>query len=290
MKAKTIRRVLDAKIKDWVASIDDPAVAEIVRKNAIITGGAIASMLLQERVNDYDVYFRTQDAAAKVAQYYVNKYIESAKPAIVPEVRVTADRVKIMVKSAGIASEEVSDSNYKYFEMLPEDNIESAEYVDPTEDTGAKYRPVFMSSNAITLSNKIQVVLRFFGSPDEIHENYDFAHCTSWWSSWDGKLELRPAAMEALLARELRYQGSKYPLCSIIRTRKFIKRGFSINAGQYLKMCMQLGELNLKDVNVLEDQLTGVDVAYFHQIISYLRDAKKDFNAAYICEIIDKIF
>ena len=299
MKAKTIRRVLEAKVKDWVGSIDDPAVAKAVKENSIITGGAIASMLLQERVNDYDVYFKTETAARVVAKYYVDKYVAAHSPKIVPEVKVLDGRIQIVVKSSGMASEETDDSSYKYFEQLPEDNIESEEYVDPVEanleeavegDDGEKYRPVFMSSNAITLSNKIQIIIRFYGSPDEIHANYDFAHCTSWWSSWDGHLELRPAAMEALLARELRYQGSKYPLCSIIRTRKFIKRGFSINAGQYLKMCMQLSELNLTDVKVLEDQLTGVDVAYFYQVIAYLRDSKKAFDAAYICEIVDKIF
>lgn len=299
MKAKTIRKILAAKVADWVEYIDDKDIVKTIQENTIITGGSIASMLLREHVNDYDVYFRTSDAAKRVAEYYVKKYNEAKNPSIKPEVQVLDDRIRIVVKSAGIANENTDDTTYKYFEQLPEDNIQSSEYVDPTEledaavtngDEGEKYRPVFMSSNAITLSQKIQVVLRFTGSPDEIHENYDFAHCTSWWSSWDNHLELRPAAMEALLARELRYQGSKYPLCSIIRTRKFIKRGFSINAGQYLKMCMQLSELDLTNVEVLEDQLTGVDVAYFYQVIEYLRDSKKDFNAAYVCEIVDKIF
>lgn len=299
MKAKTIRKILRAKVDDWAAHIDDKEAAKIVKENVIITGGSIASMLLKERVNDYDVYFQTSEAAKVVAEYYVSKYNEAHSPAIKPEVQYKDGRYQIVVKSAGSADENVDDGKYQYFEMLPEDDIRSSEYVDPVEledapltdgDEGDRYRPVFMSSNAITLSNQIQLIIRFFGSPDEIHENYDFAHCTSWWSSWDDKLVLRPEAMEALLARELRYQGSKYPLCSIIRTRKFIKRGFSINAGQYLKMCMQLSELDLTDVDVLEDQLTGVDVAYFHQVIHYLREAGKDFNATYICELVDKIF
>lgn len=299
MKAKTIRKVLAAKVEDWVANIDDPEVAKTVKENTIITGGSIASMLLGEPVNDYDVYFSTQESAQRVAEYYVKKYVEANNPSIIPCVKWLDGRVQIVVKSSGMADEKTDDSKYKYFEMLPEDSIEGSEYVDPVDadtaeivkdDQGAKYRPVFLSSNAITLSNKIQVIIRFFGSPDEIHENYDFSHCTSWWSSWDNILCLRPEAMEALLARELRYQGSKYPLCSIIRTRKFIKRGFSINAGQYLKMCMQLNNFDLTDVKILEDQLTGVDVAYFHQVLHYITENKKDITSAYICDIIDKIF
>jgi len=164
--------------------------------------------------------------------------------------------------------------------------------VTEIEDDGRpKYRPVFFSTNAITLSNSIQLVLRFHGEPDKIHENYDFVHCTNYWTSWDNKVVLRKDALEALLTKELRYTGSKYPLCSIFRTRKFIKREWSINVGQYLKMVMQLQELDLTDLSVLEDQLTGVDVAYFMEVIDELRkrDPKK-VDATYLIQIIDRMF
>ena len=67
------------------------------------------------------------------------------------------------------------------------------------------------------------------------------------------------------------------------------------NAGQYLKMCFQLSELNLKDPVVLEDQLTGVDTAYFMQLIERCkRDLKKDpsiqVNSAYIVSLVDRMF
>ena len=60
---------------------------------------------------------------------------------------------------------------------------------------------------------------------------------TSWCC---GRRRCRP-----LLARQLVYQGSKYPICSMIRTRKFLQRGWHINAGQYLKMAFQVSELDL---------------------------------------------
>jgi hypothetical protein len=97
--------------------------------------------------------------------------------------------------------------------------------------------------------------------------------------------------MEALLTRELRYTGSKYPVCSLIRLRKFIKRGWTVNAGQILKMVMQASELNLKDIRVMQDQLTGVDAAYFIQLMSKLRENDPDkINTAYLVEIIDRMF
>ena len=79
------------------------------------------------------------------------------------------------------------------------------------------------------------MLIRFWGEVEEIHKNYDFAHCTCAWSSWDNELSLPTKALECIINKELYYMGSKYPLCSIIRSRKFINRGYTINAGQYLK-------------------------------------------------------
>ncbi len=317
MKAKTIKAVLRKKIGEWIATIDDQSLVTAAKKDVIVTGGCIASMLLREKINDFDVYFRTRETTLAMAKYYVEQFKKNPPPRFaggteVPiSVVATDDRIKIVVKSAGIASEDGGEG-YRYFEGDEDPDAMAAQaYVgevitDPGEieaayeeaentaldtETSPPYRPVFLSTNAITLSNKIQLILRFWGEPDDIHANYDFVHCTNWWQSKDGHLELRPAALEALLARELRYVGSKYPLCSLIRVRKFVARGWTINAGQILKMCMQLNDLDLNDIAVLEDQLIGVDVAYFNEVIEKLKAKDKDrVESAYLLEIIDRIF
>lgn len=54
---------------------------------------------------------------------------------------------------------------------------------------------------------------------------------------------------------------------------------------------MQVSELDLKDIKVLEDQLTGVDVAYFIEVISKLKEKDPEkVNSAYLIEIIDRMF
>ena len=63
-----------AKINEWIASIEDEPLRRLVTEQTIVTGGAIASMLLKEPVNDYDVYFLTMDCAEQVARYYVVKF------------------------------------------------------------------------------------------------------------------------------------------------------------------------------------------------------------------------
>jgi len=309
-KAKTIKSVISKKINKWLDTIEDADLRKQVEKNVIVTGGCIVSMLLGEPVNDFDVYFRDHDTTVAVAKYYVSRFKHKTTVDFKLVVTDIDGRVRVRAQSAGVASEETPTGEYKYFESQPEE--ESADYIskvmdnpqeieDTHEDTQievaknpeeGKYRPVFLSSNAITLSDKIQIVLRFYGEPDAIHENYDFVHCTSYWQSWDGgKLVLRQEALESCLSKELKYVGSKYPVCSIVRLRKFINRGWRINAGQILKMCMQISELDLTNVEVLEDQLTGVDTAYFLEVIAKLKEKDPEkVNTGYLVEIIDRMF
>ncbi|MET0081248.1 MAG: hypothetical protein ABW119_22565 [Candidatus Thiodiazotropha lotti] len=174
-----------------------------------------------------------------------------------------------------------SDSVTDFAETL----IENASEEKP------RYRPVFMSQNAITLSDKIQLVIRFYGEPDQIHSNYDFAHAMCWYDYAANKLHLPAEALETLLSRTLVYRGSLYPIASIFRTKKFIERGWCITAGQLLKIMWQISELDLKDEDILREQLTGVDMAYMHQLLEALKDVDPEkMNSAYICEIIDRIF
>lgn len=316
LKSKTIKSVLRTKVDAWLETIEDEDLRKVCAREAIVTGGSIASMLLGEDVNDFDIYFRTKGTVRRVADYYVKKFEEQRKAQggvpiniYVEEVNDTKGkrRVRIVVKSAGVAGEG-QEKDYQYFEGVQNDH-DAGQYVseafDPLsdvkdvaddaqramEDEGPRYGPTFLSTNAISLRGKIQLILRFYGDPDEIHESYDFVHCMNYWESGEGKLTLKPEALEALRSRTLVYKGSQYPLCSIIRTQKFIKRGWWINAGQFLKMAMQVSELDMKDHAVLEEQLTGVHVAYFAEVIEKIKERDPErVNSAYLTEIIDRMF
>lgn len=302
MKAKTIKAILKKLHTEFVASIKDEKVRELVKKNSVITGGSIVSLLLNEKVNDYDYYFTNKETTEAVARYYVAEFNQNNnKNAGVELVGENKERVRIMIKSAGIASESGTNP-YEYFEQM-EDVTMAGEYVDAAEkvlkeeaeDDKPKYRPIFLSDNAISLSGKIQLVIRFYGSPEDIHTNYDFVHAMSYWTSKDDELVLPAKALEAILTKELIYFGSKYPLASIIRTRKFIQRGWSVNAGQYLKMILQLSELDLTNIEVLTDQLVGMDAAYFAQVLHKLRekqeaDSNFKLTTTYLLEVVDRMF
>lgn len=297
MKAKTIKAILQKKHNQFVESIKDEKVRKIVKNHSIITGGCITSMLLGEKVNDFDYYFDSKENALEVMKYFAKLLSKKTNKNI--EVWDKEDRVYIYIKSAGQAGEQndVEDGEVNEQVQALED-CGLQELADKaTEGSTDKhpYQPVFATSNAISLSGKVQLVARFFGKPEEIHENYDFVHCTCWWRSSDGHLELPAKALEAILAKELIYIGSKYPICSMFRVRKFVQRGWSINAGQILKMALQIHKLDLYNIDVLQDQLVGIDSLYFMQVIEYLKkriEDDKDFKITedYLFEIINRIF
>jgi len=288
MKARTIKSVIGKKFNKWVESITDDSVVKLVEKNTIITGGCIASMLLGEDVNDFDIYFRNKQTAFAVANYYAETFNklndERFAKAIDENGRITViHRANEVLDSRG----DIDDSeDPEALSSAMEKGVESL------NADGCDFIPVFITSNAITLSNKVQIVLRFYGEPDKLHENYDFVHCMNYWESKNGgELTLNPNSLETLLSKELRYVGSKYPLCSLIRTRKFINRGWKINAGQYLKMALQISELDLLNPDVLKEQLTGVDVAYFNQVIRLAKENNPEkIDSAYLIEVINRLF
>ncbi len=301
MNKRIINSILRKKVNEWLESITDESVKDLAKKNSIITGGSIVSLLTKEDVKDFDIYFRDKATTLAVAQYYVAKFLEKHPGMDIKVVEHEANdplgyeagRVNIIIKSKGVAGDVPEDAPPAgdVYEVLDKEEGVG----DPKAPPEPKYRPVFLSSNAITLSHKIQLVIRFYGEPEQIHDNYDFVHCTNYWTSWDDKVVLKQEALEAILAKELRYIGSKYPLCSVIRTRKFIGRGWTINAGQYLKMLFQISQLDLADIRVLRDQLVGVDSAYFGMLIDALQakqDADPEFklSTGYLAELIDRIF
>lgn len=306
-KRSGIIRELKSKMDDWLDTITDEQVRELAAKNTIVTGGAIASMLLGEQIHDFDVYFRDKETATAVAKYYVNEFmvrratgtnanvvdygLEVRQERITNIKGETEDRVVIYMKSAGVAGED--QAPYQYFEQRPVGEVEefAASLVQECADTGDKYRPVFLSQNAITLSHKLQIVIRFYGEPTQIHDNYDFIHAMCYYDHGNGELTLPADAMEALLSRTLVYRGSLYPIASIFRMKKFLERGWRITAGQQLKIMWQISEIDMKDYAILREQLTGVDQAYMYQLVEALKDVDPEkINSAYVVTIIDRIF
>lgn len=292
MKTKTIKKVIEKKLNEWLETINDEVLRKDVRGNILVSGGCIASMLTREDVNDYDVYIKNMDVLVRLAKYYCgSSVLDGRKKDIYIKDRFPDIDDGLMPNGEKYASEEFVRINNLKPDQVKLDIPGIGKHIDyPTDIETTPYRKVFLSQNAISLSDDLQIVLRFNGDAETIHKTFDFVHATNYFTFDDG-LVLNKEALESLLTKNLKYQGSLYPLTSIIRMKKFILRGYAISAGEILKIMFQISELDLTDIEVLEEQLIGVDVAYFSMLIEAIRNVDpKKINSSYMNTLIDKIF
>lgn len=253
MNRAQVGKVLSEKIDDWVKSIDDYSLRHLVRKNAIVSGGSIASLLRGEKPHDYDIYFRTEECVRKVIAYYLEKADLSKR-----------DRDRIL------------DGLPTYYDLKTQ------------KRKFGPYDVKFITTNALTLMDDVQLVLCSHGEPRDVSSRFDFLHCQGTYDSFSGKVSLSESILEAILNKELVYTGSDYPVASLIRTRKFIRRGWKINAGQYLKMAVDINRLDFDDPDTLKNQLIGVDVVYFDRILN--EDDPNELSVDAIVNRIDEMF
>lgn len=291
MKTKTIRKSIASKMTEWLETITDVELKKDVKSNLLVTGGCITSMFLKEPVNDYDVYIQDMDVLVRLAKHYCgDQVLDGRKRESYLKERFEFDDLENPIMKDG---EKYLSEDYMRISSLKNDQVKldiPGVGVRKEIDDKKVYQVAFLSQNAISLTNDVQIVLRFSGDSEQIHKTFDFVHATNYFTFEDG-LVTNVDALECVLTKELRYQGSLYPVTSIIRMKKFINRGWTMNAGEILKMVYQCSELNLNNIEVLEEQLIGVDVAYFSVLIDALRsvDSKK-LNSSYIAKIIDKVF
>lgn len=302
MQVKTIEKNIKAKLAEWLVTIADESLRKDVRDNLLVSGGSIASMFLNEPVNDYDVYLMDIGVCKRVAEYYA-KGIQNI---VILDGRQKEKLVEKLNEDYDHGDDSALgiDKNNSYaisLRNLKDDQIKlyfgggaGLKANEGVEADKLNYTPLFFSPNAISLSNNIQIVLRFWGTAEQIHKTFDYVHATNYFTFKEG-LVRNLAAVESILTKQLKYQGSLYPLTSIIRAKKFIKRGFNIGAGELLKIMFQISSLDLTNPDILEEQLIGVDVAYFDLIITALRnkfDSDPNFklSAEYFNTLIDRVF
>ena len=272
-----------------------------VRDNVIVTGGCFTSMVMGEIPNDIDLYVKHNSTAIKVITFYLNKMkidgnLQETRHVHQIEAKETNEGVWITIRSQGVTSEQIDNSEYEYFEMQPEEaaDLFFAEYRKNVSkkllEDGNSYNVAFMTSNAISLTGGIQLITRFTGEVEEIHSNFDFIHATNYWT-WKEGVVFNTEALQATLEKRLYYFGSKFPVATLFRVRKFVERGWRINAGELLKIAYDISHLDLDNVNVLREQSIGMDSAYFNEVIAILsKRSDKKIDRTYLFNAIEIAF
>lgn len=262
---------LASLMNEWVDSVS--VTRQDVRQainRCTIAGGAIVSLLQDISPNDYDVYTKTKEDCELLARYYVELFNwdnqleqdEYRKATVVVE----GDKVKVIQPAMDGAT---------------------------IKQDVSKFRPIFISPNAITLKGNVQLIFRFYGEPEKLVQEFDFEHCTGYFHRvscenvvYKNELVLNEDMLMSVLTKELKYRHGKYPVSSLLRLQKYIQRGYIIPTGELIKLALDISKLDLSDSQVFSDQLSGVDLQLSADV---LKAANNEFDKVQGQNLLDQV-
>jgi hypothetical protein len=250
-----------------------------------VSGGSITSLYLNDEPNDYDFYLKDKSIADLLIEFYLGKFNEHNHTNY-----FWSKEFQAIYKFKKDYHNDLKPSQadlYKNWEELVD--VVPAISSHNLEDKPGCYEPVCITPNAISLTNNIQIVTRFTGEPEEVIKNFDFVHTNNYYLFKENKLVTKPEAIESILTKQLIYNGSKFPICSLIRTKKFIERGWKVSAGEYLKISFQLKHFDLYNIKTLKEQLIGVDAKYFIKFLDML-DKADEISEENIFNLLNTVF
>ena len=150
MKKTTIKKIVRKKMLNWLDSITDAQLRIDVQSNLMVSGGCIASMFLNEKVNDFDVYLKDMNVLIRLAEYYCKD--------VVLDGRKKDEYLSKMDKPFGedtMGEEFIRISNLKPDQVKL--NIPSVgKKMVIKEDE--QYQVAFLSQNAISLTDDVQII------------------------------------------------------------------------------------------------------------------------------------
>jgi hypothetical protein len=226
MKAKQIEKLLTGVMNNFLESINNSEIKNIIKERSYITGGCIPSMLMDEFVNDYDIYFYTKE---------------------------DADRVK------------------KYFETAH------------TKNKDDKFHVKLITDNAINLSDKIQLITKFVGQPYDVVEKFDWKHIKSYYICKEERLYLTNNVYQLICEKELIYTGSDYPLSSLMRLKKYIKKGWNVSNTTILHIALDI----VASFNRMEAERQFEQAKYGREQLEKIRQKIKDMSQEEFDELIE---
>ena len=98
----------------------------------------------------------------------------------------------------------------------------------------------FESPNAITMKNKMQFMTKHYGPPNYMVNSFDFQHLKVYKVIGVPIIVATKDFYQILVEKHLIYSGSEYPLASLMRIRKYIKRGWFISANTMLDIVFDI--------------------------------------------------
>jgi len=236
-------------------------------------GGVITSHCKGEQVKDYDLFFTTVATLEQAVYYYLSPHNQARffKLAATPDkINPKLTRVSIQPREGAKLT---TDQFIKDFNLT----------CKKTRSTGQTV-PAYLSHNALSLNNGVQLIFRFVGEPEDVFSTFDYEHCKTFWRPSplgisEGKTYFLGRSLESLAKNELIYTSqSRFVLSAISRLNKFIKRGWGVAPSSLLAIASSAAKVDWGNKEKLREELLGIygiDPEVLTQILDYSSKEEK---------------
>lgn len=133
------------------------------------------------------------------------------------------------------------------------------------------------TTNAITYKRKsgksskkytAQLITRFHGEAKEIFEWFDFTVTHAAYDFTTRQFVFGERFFPDLAKRRLVYSGaSRYPICAMYRTSKYVKRGYELPGATIMHIALSIVQLKITNYKDLKEQLMGIDTIYLQRLL-----------------------
>lgn len=119
--------------------------------------------------------------------------------------------------------------------------------------------------------HRVQLVKVLTRTPSEVISSFDFTICQAAFDPDDGFI-FGADFFQHLAQRRLVFNvKAEYPICSLYRARKFMKRGFSLSGIEAIKLGLRIHSLKIETYRDLRAQLMGIDTLFLRDLTDSLK-------------------
>jgi hypothetical protein len=150
--------------------------------------------------------------------------------------------------------------------------------------------------NALTLKRasekskklwSVQVIRRFTGDAAEIFDWFDFTVTHGAFDFEQGVFHFGDRFFTDVAKKKLVYSGaSKYPICAMYRTKKYMDKGYSISGATIMHIALSIVQLKIENYGQLKEQLMGIDTSFLQKLL----DEEDPTNPVDYGEFMEKAF
>lgn len=132
--------------------------------------------------------------------------------------------------------------------------------------------------------DRYQLICASFGQPEEVIKRFDYTMCMGAYDPRKRDFILDPLFLKHCSQRRLIFNvNSEFPICSLWRAVKFIKRGWKLPGTEAIKLSLKINNIQLTNLSVLKRQLMGIDTIFLKELTDDLAakgETKYDFLEA----------